>query len=675
MRRSSVRRPGRISNQEDMNVSADQKDKRGMFREDGVSEMVGAVLLIAVISLGISIFAVAYFSQPVSEVNPSVTFNVSFGADQDGKIEKVYIRHLGGESIPRELIQIYIDNGGTVENAMDSLEIDGANDWDEWNIGNTLVFTMDPPIEMFPEVAMTYANSGGGQYISYISEGWTEAIPTDAPEVLPIADFTVDPTRGSAPLIVQYMDASTGGSLTRSWNFGDGGTSTHKNPSHTYTVPGTYTVSLTVSNSLGTSTKTESILVTVPDAPIADFTGTPISGSASLTVQFTDTSTNAPTAWFWDFENDGTIDSAEKNPVHTYASEGAYTVTLTATNAGGSSTETKAGYITVTDTSLIPPVADFTGTPASGIAPLTVQFTDSSTNNPTAWAWDFGDGSISILQSPTHTYVTADTYIVSLIAENEAGSHSISKANYISVTSPAPTVTGITPNTGESGSTISITSLAGTHFQTGANVKLSKSGESDITASSVTFVDVSHITCAFDLTGAVDGSWNVVVTNPDGQYGMFSGGFTVTMPPIYDPEPDLKDELDHWITTGDVGVVNDPVQGEVIQLTNGGTISRTLSTIGYSNIQISFSLAAINLKQKGDAVVVEWFDGTSWHELLQIKNDDPEEDGNFHNFSYTLPSSADNNPNFNIRFRIEHQGSPESSLVDLKNLQITGDSI
>lgn len=92
----------------------------------------------------------------------------------------------------------------------------------------------------------------------------------------------------------------------------------------------------------------DSISAVVPDAPVADFTGTPTSGSRPLTVQFTDISTNAPTSWEWDFDNDGTVDSYDQNPQHTYNEIGSYTVNLTASNGGGSDSETKSGYITVT---------------------------------------------------------------------------------------------------------------------------------------------------------------------------------------------------------------------------------------------------------------------------------------------------------------------------------------
>jgi PKD repeat protein len=76
-----------------------------------------------------------------------------------------------------------------------------------------------------------------------------------------------------------------------------------------------------------------------------DFSGTPTSGSAPLNVSFTDNSTNSPTSWLWDFGDGST--SSERDPVHTYKTEGTYTVTLTATGASGGSTVTKTGYVTV----------------------------------------------------------------------------------------------------------------------------------------------------------------------------------------------------------------------------------------------------------------------------------------------------------------------------------------
>ena len=165
------------------------------------------------------------------------------------------------------------------------------------------------------------------------------------------------------------------------------------------------------------------------NAPVANFSGSPTSGTAPLGVTFTDSSTNTPTAWSWTFGDSST--STAQNPSHTYSSAGTYTVALTATNSYGNNTCTKSNYITAT----VPaPVADFSGTPTSGLKPVTVYFTDSSTNSPTSWSWTFGDSSTSTAQNPSHTYTSAGTYTVALTATNAGGNNTCTKSNYITVT-------------------------------------------------------------------------------------------------------------------------------------------------------------------------------------------------------------------------------------------------
>ena len=93
-----------------------------------------------------------------------------------------------------------------------------------------------------------------------------------------------------------------------------------------------------------------------------------------------------------------------------------------------------------------------------------------------------------------------------------------------------PMVTSITPRSGYFTETVSITNLAGTHFQSGATVKLTKSGEPDINAINVAVVNSSRITCDFNLNGAATGKWNVVVTNPDLLYDTLTNGFSVRDP-------------------------------------------------------------------------------------------------------------------------------------------------
>ena len=88
-----------------------------------------------------------------------------------------------------------------------------------------------------------------------------------------------------------------------------------------------------------------------------------------------------------------------------------------------------------------PPTADFSGTPTSGTAPLTVAFTDSSTGSPTSWSWTFGDGATSTAQNPTHTYSAAGTSTVALTVTNAGGSDTLTRPGYITATSPPPDFT------------------------------------------------------------------------------------------------------------------------------------------------------------------------------------------------------------------------------------------
>ncbi len=285
----------------------------------------------------------------------------------------------------------------------------------------------------------SHTYTSGGQYTVSLeacnSAGCdTETKPNyiDVTELQPpVADFVGDPTSGNAPLEVDFTDLSTNSPTSWSWTFGDGGSSGAQHPSHTYATADSYTVSLEACNGAGcdTETKVDYITVTTGQPPVADFVGDPTSGPVPLTVDFTDLSTNSPTSWDWAFGDTGT--SSLQNPSHQYTGTGQFTVSLTAANAYGQDTETKQDYITVT---VAPPVADFVGDPTSGPVPLTVDFTDLSTNNPTSWDWAFGDTGTSSLQNPSHQYTGTGQFTVSLTAANAGGEDTETKTNYITVT-------------------------------------------------------------------------------------------------------------------------------------------------------------------------------------------------------------------------------------------------
>jgi len=256
----------------------------------------------------------------------------------------------------------------------------------------------------------------------------------------PVADFSAAPRNGTAPLTVHFTDLSTGsGTVFRGWDFNNDGIidSTAQNPVYTYETPGIFSVNLMVIDQYGSDDETKYgyIVVSSIPAPVADFSAAPQAGTTPLTVQFTDMSTGIGiTSWAWDFQNDGTIDSTAQNPAFTYVAGGTYPVRLMVTNAGGTTTTVKEGYITVT----LPPVpnAQFTANPTSGKRPLTVQFTDMSTGiGITSWAWDFqNDGIIdSTAQNPVFTYTSRGYYTVKLTVTNAGGSSSSIRNDYIYV--------------------------------------------------------------------------------------------------------------------------------------------------------------------------------------------------------------------------------------------------
>jgi len=246
----------------------------------------------------------------------------------------------------------------------------------------------------------------------------------------PNVNFSVTPDSGCIPLEVQFTDLSTKQPDSWFWEFGDGETSTEQNPSHIYFESGKFTVSLTASNYAGSNTLNKDELIKVGEPPDADFTGNPTSGTAPLGVSFLNQTTQIsgfPTSWAWNFGDGNTSNS--QSPGHVYENGGIYSVTLIASNACGPDTTIRTDYITVYEE----PVAEFSAVPDSGCQPLTVSFTDQSSNNPSSWEWNFGDGTTTFAPNPNHEYDDWGSFTVSLTVTNPAGSDTETKTNFITV--------------------------------------------------------------------------------------------------------------------------------------------------------------------------------------------------------------------------------------------------
>ncbi len=215
-----------------------------------------------------------------------------------------------------------------------------------------------------------------------------------------LAQFTNDnPQTCKAPVTINFQNQSTGtGAVNYQWDFGDGNTSDLLNPSHTYTTNGTYTVRLIVTNSNGcTDTLVKANDVTVGSVD-AMFT-TPAVICQGASVAFTNTSVPAPASvvWYYGDGNTGT----DMNAVYTYQTAGNYTVKMVANF--GACNDSASRSITV----LAKPTAAFSTTDTADCkAPFTVNFSNQSTN-AISYTWDFGDGSTSTLQNPSHIYNSA----------------------------------------------------------------------------------------------------------------------------------------------------------------------------------------------------------------------------------------------------------------------------
>ncbi|MFY9457872.1 MAG: PKD domain-containing protein [Candidatus Spechtbacterales bacterium] len=257
----------------------------------------------------------------------------------------------------------------------------------------------------------------------------------------PTADFSANKTPGRSPLKIQFTDKSTGEIEKWSWDF-DGDNredSQNKDPLYTYTVPGPYRAKLTVSGPGGrdTASKLNYIFAyPAPLAPAANFATSTYPGEflklKTQNLSFDVTPSPAEdhiTGWEWDF-GDGLGKSAVESPAYFYGTRAEpYTLMLKAIGPGGeNSTSTTVAF---------PTQANFQASPTSGalpaFGPFTTRLQDNSTGTVNGWGWNFGDGGVGNLQSPTHDYQTNGLYTVKLKASGPEGENIKIIEKYIGV--------------------------------------------------------------------------------------------------------------------------------------------------------------------------------------------------------------------------------------------------
>ncbi|MBL4656555.1 MAG: PKD domain-containing protein, partial [Flavobacteriales bacterium] len=254
---------------------------------------------------------------------------------------------------------------------------------------------------------------------------------------LPTANFTSSTISGCSPLTVTFSDLSSGSPFFWWWDFGNSNNSIYQNPSAVYTIPGTYTVTLSVSNASGSDTIEIVNYITVFQDPNSNFTADTTAGCNPLACQFLDLSTPGASpisSWFWDF-GDGNY-STIQNPSHLYTLAAVNSISLTTTDSiGCSNVYAHNNYIKVSDAAQV----DFSsGNTNTCQIPFTVSFMDMSIagSDPIdTWSWDFGDStSPDSFQNPSHTYGSYGLYDVTLtVSDSNSCSSSYLVTDYVKI--------------------------------------------------------------------------------------------------------------------------------------------------------------------------------------------------------------------------------------------------
>ncbi len=339
--------------------------------------------------------------------------------------------------------------------ASDSSDIDGSIVQYQWSFsdGSPVLYTTAKIVHhSFPaagsySVKLTVVDDQG------TTGDLTKAVPVQAggaggENIPPVAVINVEPEANKAKInqIVHFDAADSkdedGKIAAYEWNFETDGTydATGKTAEHIYSTVGVYTVTLRVTDDEGAFGFATAVISIQFASPTADFTFDPSSPSIQDVVSFDGGASSDKDGWVqfyaWDFDSDGVMDATGKFVNHKFTTPGTKRVSLTVTdNDGATGTTTKPVFVRVNTI----PKADFTFSPESPTVADTIAFVSTSSDFDgaiIAWQWEFGDGETSDVQSPSHKYATAKTYIAKLTVTDNDGATSSATEN-ITVSEPA----------------------------------------------------------------------------------------------------------------------------------------------------------------------------------------------------------------------------------------------
>ncbi len=304
-----------------------------------------------------------------------------------------------------------------VESGCDPLTVNFESAASNNTTGWTWLFPGGEPAESNEEnPVVIYENPGIYDVTLIVSnpQGTDELVLNEYVEVIasPVPSFTTD-TNGNT---VNFENTSSD-ATSYTWDFGDGTTSSTENPSHTYADEGDYTVVLTAISSCGEFTTEEVITISLLPSASFDLVGDSF-GCADYEVSFNNTSSSSSTSFMWTFEGGIPSTSTDEDPIVTYTEAGTYDVELIAINALGQDTVEMIDFITVQED----PIPEFDYVADE----LSVEFSNTSSFG-IAYEWNFGDGTMSMEENPTHIFLSQGEYEVILKVENECDTLTISE--------------------------------------------------------------------------------------------------------------------------------------------------------------------------------------------------------------------------------------------------------
>lgn len=289
-----------------------------------------------------------------------------------------------------------------------------------WDFGDNSTSTLENPLHNYAmegiyTVMMIATNNCGND--TTILEVNVSALPT--------ANFTSNVQAGCADLQVQFTDLSTSNTTSWEWEFegGNPASSNMENPLVVYETAGVYDVTLIAKNEAGEDVFTLLDYIVVGETPSVNIT-------QAINGNIVDFSANSSNADVYEWTIDGFPNKFfEQNPQIFFPADGTYSVVLKATNECGSTT--KISSVTITAY----PNANFSSSEKIGCAPLVVNYSDSSTDNPIAWNWLFqgGEPTTSNTETPEITYNIPGIYDVQLIVENAFGKDTVNSISYVEV--------------------------------------------------------------------------------------------------------------------------------------------------------------------------------------------------------------------------------------------------